>query len=71
MKNTITHLFYQISELLKTFALSSGISPKRGRKPKVSDWEIAAAFIVCYFTYTPVLNFLQINMDNSIRLWHV
>jgi len=48
MKNTITHLFYQVSELLKTFALSSGIFPKRGRKSKVSDWEIATVFIVCY-----------------------
>lgn len=71
MKNTITRLFYQVSELLKTFALSSGISPKRGRKPKVSDWEIAAAFIVCYLTYTPVLKFLQMNIDSSIRSWHV
>jgi len=28
MKNTITYSFYQVSELLKTFALSSSISPK-------------------------------------------
>lgn len=71
MKNTTTRLFYQVSELLKPFALSSGISPKRGRKPKVSDWEIAAAFIVCYLTYTPVLKFFQMNIDSSLRSWHI
>jgi len=71
MTNTITCLFYQVSEPLKTLALSNGISPKRGRKPKIPDWEIAAAFIVCYLTYTPVLKFLQMNVDSSIRSWHV
>ncbi len=71
MTNTITRLFYQVSELLQNLALSNGISPKRGRKPKIPDWKIAAAFIVCYLTYTPVLKFLQMNVDSSIRSWHV
>lgn len=72
MRNNLTiQLFYQLSGLLKPFALSTGISPKRGRKPKIPDWEIAAAFIVCYLTYTPVLKFLQMNIDSSLRSWHI
>ena len=70
-RNLIMRIYYTISKILKEFAYATKLYPKRGRKPKIEDWEIAAAFIVSYLTYTPVLKFFQMNIDNSVRSWHV
>lgn len=64
-------LYYELSEIFKVIAISFGISPKKGRKPKAYDWEIAAAFMIVYLTHTPVLKFFQMNIDPSIRSYHI
>ena len=71
LRNCGVYSDYTISKILKEFAYAIKLYPKRGRKPKIEDWEIAAAFIVSYLTYTPVLKFFQMNIDNSVRSWHV
>ena len=71
METLTLQVYYQLVSTLELFALTMGLYPTRGRKPKVRDAEIAAAFMISYLNHTPVLKFLQMNKDSSIRSWHV
>ncbi|WP_457642143.1 hypothetical protein [Persephonella sp.] len=64
-------IFYSLSQIMENFAKTKGLKISIGRKPKVTDWEIASAFIISYLTHMPVLKFFQLNIDTSIRSYHI
>jgi len=57
--------------VLENFAKTQGLNVTKGRKAKVKDWEIAAAFIISYLTNMPVLKFFQLNINQDIRSYHI
>lgn len=67
----ILQIFYSLSQTMESFASIKGLKTNIGRKPKIKDWEIASAFILSYLTHMPVLKFFQLNIDNSIRSYHI
>ena len=67
----ILKIFYSLSQIMENFAKVKGLKINVGRKPKVNDWEIASAFIISYLTHMPVLKFFQLNIDISIRSYHI
>ena len=66
-------IYKALCKYLKAFCLTYiyYYNKKRGRKPKIEDWEIAAAFITCYLDKSSVLKFLQLYVDDTIRSWNV
>ncbi|MFN4132513.1 MAG: hypothetical protein ACK4GE_05490, partial [Caldimicrobium sp.] len=44
---------------------------KAGRKPKLTDTQIAAMFILSYITGMKVLKLAQLLFDPSIQSWHI
>ena len=55
----------------KTYFYKYTVKSNAGRKPKISDEEIAAAFILSYITGMPVLKIARQIIDDSIKFYHI
>ncbi len=44
---------------------------KAGRKPKLSDAQIATLFIISFITNTPVLKLAQLLFGHSVKSYHI
>lgn len=73
--NILPHYLQLYQQILKSLQTHSNLfSPqkqKAGRKPKLTDEQIAAIFILSYITSMKVLTFAKLLIDNSIQSYHI
>ncbi|MCX8076961.1 MAG: hypothetical protein N3C57_08025, partial [Aquificaceae bacterium] len=64
-------LYHEVLSQVEAFYNFTQPKPKAGRKPKISDQQIMALFILSYITHSPVLTLAKLLIDPSINSYHI
>ncbi len=67
----LLEVYHRILQTIQTFSKAIDHSPKVGRKPKLSDEQIASLFILSFLTGTPVLKLARLLISNKIMSYHI